>query len=216
MKILIAGAGGHGQVVADILLSRIKAGDKTIQSVGFLDDDAALHQKQVLGLPVLGAVKDCSRFPHNAVIMGIGNNPVRTALFEKLKGEGELFISAIHPTATLGSGVNIGQGTVICAGVVVNVGAVIGHNVILNTGCTVDHHSRLAHHVHIAPGAHLGGNVFVGEGALVGIGATVLPQGQVGAFSTVGAGAVVTTAVPSHTTVVGVPAQIIKRNLPTL
>jgi len=210
MKILIIGAGGHGQVVADILLAMRKAGEKAVQVVGFVDDDTNLHQKQVLDRPVLGTIQDCAHLPHDALIMGIGHNPTRAAIFEKLKAQGEQFFTAIHPAATLGSRVEVGRGSVICAGVVVNVGTIIGQNVILNTGCTVDHHNRLGNHVHIAPGAHLGGDVTVGEGALVGIGATVVPQGQVGAFSRVGAGAVVTGPVPPRTTVVGIPARVSK------
>ena len=79
----------------------------------------------------------------------------------------------------------------ICANVVINPGAVIGDNVILNTGCTVDHHNHIGSFAHIAPGVHLGGDVYIGEGTLVGIGAAVMPQRTVGAWSRIGAGAVV-------------------------
>jgi acetyltransferase-like isoleucine patch superfamily enzyme len=54
---------------------------------------------------------------------------------------------------------------------------------------------------------HLGGEVRIGEGALIGIGAVVLPRVTVGAWSTVGAGAVVTSDVPPGVTVAGVPAR---------
>jgi acetyltransferase-like isoleucine patch superfamily enzyme len=53
----------------------------------------------------------------------------------------------------------------------------------------------------------MGGDVRIGEGALIGIGAVVLPRVSIGAWSTVGAGAVVTKDVPAGTTVVGVPAR---------
>jgi acetyltransferase-like isoleucine patch superfamily enzyme len=95
----------------------------------------------------------------------------------------------------------------ICAGVIVNPGSVIGANVILNTACTVDHHNHIRDHSHIAPGVHTGGEVEIGIGALIGIGATVMPRRRVGAWSTVGAGALVQRDVPAETVVVGVPAQ---------
>ena len=62
-------------------------------------------------------------------------------------------------------------------------------------------------YVHIAPGANLGGDVVVGRGTLIGIGAAVMPQLQLGEWSTIGAGAVVTKNVPAMVTAVGVPAQ---------
>ena len=76
-----------------------------------------------------------------------------------------------------------------------------------NPGATVDHHAAIGDHVHIAPGVHLGGEVRVGDGALVGIGAVVLPRVSIGAWCTVGAGAIVTRDVPPGVTVAGAPAR---------
>lgn len=212
MRVLIVGAGGHGQVVADILLARCEAGDRSLTPVGFVDDDPALTGQTLLSLPVLGPISACAAIPHEALVLGIGANATRARLAEQLQASGEQLLSAVHPSAILGTQVRIGPGSVICAGVVINTGAVIGRNVILNTGCTIDHHNRIGDHAHIAPGANLGGDVTVGPGTLVGIGATVLPQQQIGAWSVIGGGAVVTHPLPDAVTAVGVPARIIRTN----
>lgn len=208
-KVLIVGAGGHGQVVADILLQTSQAGGGCCP-IGFLDDDPSLLGKHVLGLPVLGTVAQWNQFEHDGLIVAIGNNQIRSRIFQSLRSRGGKLLSAVHPAAVLGREVQIGEGVMICAGVVVNPGAAIGDNVILNTGCTVDHHCQIAPHAHLGPGVHLGGQVAIGEGAFLGIGACVLPQRQVGAWSVIGAGAVVTENIPAYVTAVGIPARVVK------
>lgn len=205
MKIILIGAGGHAQVVADLLLQMRHAGTP-LDPIGYLDDNPTLWHTTPLNLPVLGGIEQLPRLPHDGVLVAIGNNTVRQRLFENLQAQGESLITAIHPRATIAPSVTIGKGCMICAHVVINAGTVIGHNVILNTACTIDHHNQIGNHVHIAPGCHLGGNVQIGEGSLIGIGSTILPQKQVGSWSVVGAGAVVTKDVPNGITVVGVPA----------
>ena len=205
-SILIIGAGGHAQVVADILLRSCELGD-SCTLLGFLDDDPELVGREILGIPVVGAISEFLDLDHDAALVAIGDNRRRAEIFDHLVERDNLMAVAIHPAAVVAPDVILGKGVMICAGVVVNTGAVVGDDVILNTSCTVDHHCRIGAHSHIAPGAHLGGNVNVGEGALVGIGASVIPHCSVGDWAVVGAGAVVTRSFPAHATVVGVPAK---------
>lgn len=209
MRILILGAGGHAQVVADILWRMQEAGAE-IAPVGYLDDDPSLTGKRFLDLPVLGAVSELSTVLHDALIVAIGNNETRQRLFERLRNQGEPFAIARHPSAIVAPDVPIGPGSMICAGAVINPASAIGANVILNTGCTVDHHNRIGDHVHIAPGVHLGGDVSIGEGTLVGIGATVMPQRQVGDWSVVSAGSLVHTNLRDRVVAAGMPARVIR------
>jgi sugar O-acyltransferase (sialic acid O-acetyltransferase NeuD family) len=206
VRVLVLGAGGHGQVVADALLCAAARGAE-VEPVGFLDDDPALEGTLALGLRVRGPLAALAATPHDAVILGIGSNRVRKRLYLEFAARGERFVSAIHPRATIGGGVTLGSGTVVCAGAVINTGARVGDNAIVNSGAIVEHHNDVGSHAHIGPGARLGGDVRVGEGTLVGLGAIVLPQQQVGAWCTVGAGAVVLCAVGDGLTVVGVPAR---------
>lgn len=211
MQVVIVGAGGHAQVVADILLRMRDAGEPVVP-IGYVDDDPALTSEVRLGLPVLGTTADLDAIAHDAIVVGVGDASTRKDLYTSLRMRGERFEVARHPSAVIGEGVQVGDGTMICANVVVNPGSVIGSNVILNTSCTVDHHNRIGAHAHVAPGAHLGGDVTVGEGALIGIGATVLPQRRVGAWCTVGAGALVNKDLADGVMVIGVPARRVSQS----
>lgn len=208
-KILIIGAGGHAQVVADILMQAHESGEPVLP-VGYLDDDVSLHGKELLGLPVLGMIDQRGDFSYDRLIVAIGHNATRKQIIDQLREQGESFVIARHPTATIAPDVSIGDGTMICAGVIVNPGNIIGSGVILNTGCTVDHHNQIGDSSHIAPGVHTGGEVHIGEGTLVGIGAMVLPRCHIGRWSVVGAGSVVTSHIPDYVVAVGVPARVIK------
>lgn len=208
-RVLILGAGGHAQVVADILW-QMHQHDETVWPVGYLDDNAALWGQERVELPVLGGLLQVSEVEHDALVAAIGDNTTRSRLFVHWTGHGETFFTARHPQTVIATGAPVGPGSMICAGVVINTGSVIGSNVILNTGCTVDHHNHIGDHVHIAPGVHLGGDVRIGSGTLVGIGATVIPQRSVGAWSAIGAGSVVTKNVADGVMAAGNPARVIR------
>jgi sugar O-acyltransferase (sialic acid O-acetyltransferase NeuD family) len=210
-RIIILGAGGHAQVVADIIFAMSQSRADVI-AAGFLDDDPCLWATSLLGIPVLGGLSTLREVSHDGILVAVGDNRTRARITRDLQACGETFFSAIHPRAVIGTGVRIGQGVVICAGVVVNTATEIGDGVVLNTGCTVDHHCRIGAFGHIAPGVHLGGEVAVGEGTFVGIGASVIPRRCIGAWAAVGGGAVVIRDVPDGLTVVGVPAGPIRKN----
>lgn len=209
-RVLIVGAGGHAQVVADILLLLAASGDWI--PVGYLDDNPELRDRSLLGLPVLGPLYERSAFPHDALVIAVGRNDLRQRLYGMLRAEGAHFATLVHPRATIAHDVVIGPGSVICAGAVIGPGARLGCNVIINTAATVDHHNRIGDHCHIAPGAHLGGDVQIGDGCLVGLGALIMPQRSVGAWSIVGAGALVHRSLPSGVTAVGTPARVIREH----
>jgi sugar O-acyltransferase (sialic acid O-acetyltransferase NeuD family) len=208
MRVLIIGAGGHGQVVADILMAASRQGAREY-ACGYVDDDETLSGHILWTVPVVGSIDERHRFDHDAVILGIGDNSSRRRLFEQLLRSRERFVTARHPSAILSASSVIRHGSVVAPGAIVNVGACVGCNVILNTGCSIDHHCVIGDHAHIAPGARLGGHVTIGHGALVGIGAIVLPGRRVGAWSVVGAGAVVTRDIPDGVTAVGSPAHAV-------
>ncbi len=103
----------------------------------------------------------------------------------------------IHPAARIGCGIMFDHAT----GLVIGETAVIEDDVSILHGVTLggtgkdqgDRHPKVRHGVMIGANASIIGNIEIGEGAKVG------------------AGSVVMSDVPAHTTVVGVPAEIVGR-----
>jgi sugar O-acyltransferase (sialic acid O-acetyltransferase NeuD family) len=203
MKLLIAGAGGHGRVVAD-------AAERSSRwsEIAFLDD--RLGQMNLAGVwPIVGRFSDLEiavrRF--DGFVAAIGDARLRIALLARGAAAGCEVPAIVHPAAVVSAYASIGAGTVLMAGAVINIGARLGTGCIVNTGATVDHDCILDAGVHVCPGAHLAGDVTVGARTWIGIGAIVRQGIRIGADATLAAGAVCVTDVPENVTVVGVPAR---------
>ena len=195
--VAVIGAGGHAAVVASVLIA---SGQEVF---GFFDDSASTWGTTILGIPVRGALRQLAESGSVRAILGFGDNRARKVMAEQLRVQ---WVTAVHPFAWVHPGVLLGPGTVVCAGAVVQPGARIGSHVIINTRSSVDHHARVGDYAHLAV-AHIAGGASVDEGAFLALGSFVLPKINVGAWATVGAGAVVTKPVEPGLTVVGVPAR---------
>ncbi|WP_214793311.1 MULTISPECIES: acetyltransferase [unclassified Exiguobacterium] len=204
--IVIFGAGGHAQVLIDILeltgLYRI---------AGIYDDSPNLIGKFILGYPILGKIS--SNVAIRKGIIGIGDNDQRALIEHRIREQMPdfEFISAIHPSAIIGKNVTIGPGVAVMAGSVVNPNTRLEAHSVVNTMSSVDHDCHLAPFSSVAPGAHLGGNVRLGERTFVGMGATVIHNIHIGSDTVVGAGATVVSNLPSQAIAYGTPAKVTRR-----
>ncbi|MDT5271706.1 MAG: hypothetical protein QOH49_3892 [Acidobacteriota bacterium] len=211
MAIYVYGAGGHGKVVADILLSA-GVGDVA----GFVDDDECRWGSEVLGLPVRGGGEWLRREAANApvaVALGIGENAVRQSVAERCRAWGLELVTPLHPSATVARSARLGAGTVVMAGARINPDAFVGEGVIVNTGAVVEHDTFVGDYAHLSPNAAMGGASRLGSRAHLGLGAVILPGIEVGDGAVIGAGAVVARDVPEGVVAFGVPARV-RRRLP--
>jgi sugar O-acyltransferase (sialic acid O-acetyltransferase NeuD family) len=200
-KLIIIGASGHGKVVADIAIKMNKW-----QSIAFLDDDQAI--KASMGLEVIGKTADAFTYKDEAdFFVAIGSNATREKIQEKLIEEGLNVVSLIHPSAVIGTDVEISMGTAVMAGVVINSSSRIGKGCIINTSASLDHDNAIEDYVHISPGVRTAGSVRISKGTWVGIGSVVSNNVNICSGCKVGAGAVVVKDITDPGTYVGVPVK---------
>lgn len=212
--IYIIGAGGHGRelnsYVRDLQRARWRGALR-----GFLDD--AIAPGGYNGVSVVGAIdalREADLAAEPGYITAFGDNRIRrkvVARLETLYDEKLRPWTLIHPSALVGCGSEIGEGTCLAPGSIVTAKTTIGRHAILNVKAAVSHDCTLGDFVNINPGATVCGWVSIGEGAYIGAGAVIKDRINVGPWSVVGAGAVVVRDVPAHTTVAGVPARIMEK-----
>lgn len=195
-KLMILGASGHGKVIADI--ARLSGYEK----IEYLDD--ALNAP----IPTIGTVADHTRFlASHDFIVAIGNNAIRERITKMLRAGNADLATLIHPAATIGSNVTIGEGTVIMAGAVINADASVGNGAIVNTCSSIDHDCTVGDFTHVSVGSRLAGTVTVGDRTMIGAGAVVINNRSICADCMIGAGAIVVENIKESGTYVGVPAK---------
>lgn len=206
LPFIILGAGGHGRVLLDVIIS------SGLQAIGFTDIDENLHAVSIYGIPVLGRDIIIQNYSPDRILLGNGIGSVastvkRKAIYRDMLMMGYRFGSIIHPNSIVSPFANLANGVQVMAGAVVQPGASVEENAIINTAAVIDHECVIGKHSHVGPGAVISGGVTLGEGVHVGTGACVLQGVFIGSQALIAAGAIVTRDVTQGSKMAGVPAK---------
>jgi len=213
MRYLVIGASGHAQEVAwslrEQLASRGERGE-----LRFFDDGVARGALPSGLGAVVGTVDEVTRHLDGdevALVLGVGIPRTKVALVARLEPLALRWTTVVHPRATIGPNVALGDGTYVAAGAIVTVNVRIGRFVTVNMHCQVAHDDVVEDFATLHPDVHLSGKVTIGEGSELGTGAVVIPGLRVGAWAVLGAGAVAVRSVPGGACYTGMPARTIAR-----
>ena len=139
-SLLIIGAGGHGQVVAEC------AEACGYEKIDFLDDN---NPDAVGGIERLEEkVTD-----YDGVIISIGNNDIRRELITRLQNINAPLTTLIHPRAYVSPTAVVGSGSIILPAAVIHTNANIGTGCIVSIGALIDHDAVVEDFSHINTGA---------------------------------------------------------------
>lgn len=210
--LVVVGIGGFGREVLD-LVSAVNAA-RTMPAfdlLGSIDDHPSrtnLTRLDALGTPYLGTVDDWLASGRTArFVVGIAHPEHRSAVDERMVRAGAVAATLVHPSATVGAQVRLGEGALVCAGARLTTNIVLGRHVHVHVNATVGHDSTLEDFASVYPAGAVSGSCHLGRGTTVGAHATVLQGLVVGQGAFVGAGAVVTRDVADRVVVKGSPAR---------
>jgi sugar O-acyltransferase (sialic acid O-acetyltransferase NeuD family) len=157
---------------------------------------------------VLGKISELSKIDYNLnVVVAVGDPIIKSKIASEITNPKISFPVLIHPTAGVGLGIELGAGTIITAGCQLTIDIKTGAHVLINLNSTIGHDVSIGKFTCIMPGVHLSGFVILEDHVLMGTGASVLQHLRIGSGARVGAGAIVTKDVDSHSTVKGIPAK---------
>lgn len=210
-SIVVLGAGGHGRETVSLIRESESRTAGRWDLLGVLDDvepEPALLA--ALGIHWLGPIARLQNM-RAGVSVAIGDGSTRARLQMQARDLGSTPATLIHPSASLGADIRIGEGCYVGAQTVATTHVRLGEGVQVNVACSLSHDVTIGDFATLAPGVRLAGGVVVEAGAAIYTGATILPRVRVGRGAVVGAGAVVTGDVSAWETVVGNPARPIAR-----
>ncbi len=197
----IFGVSGHSNVIASIIYTKYK-------KIFFIQIDQQSHDNIINEEDFFGNIENNY---NQDVFIGIGENKIRTRVYEKLVEKGITPANCIADNAFIAHNAVFGNGVVICPGCVIGAKAVIGNNAIVNSLSSVDHDCELGDNSQVTAGVTFGGWARAGKNCFFGIKSAVVPRITVGDNSIIMAGSLVHKDVPENVMVGGVPARIMKQ-----
>lgn len=201
--LVILGAGGYAREIVDI----VDALEPDFELLGFVTGDGTTHTTAASsGLEVIGS-DDALADIDAAYVIAIGDGAVRERLDRTATAHGLRPATLVHPAATIGASVRLGNGAVLAAGARLTNNITIGRHSHVNLNATVAHDCVLGDYVTVNPLAAISGACVLEDRVTVGTGAAVIQHRRVGAGSTVGAGAVLLHDVKTGVTALGNPAR---------
>lgn len=213
-SIIILGARGNSIDVLDAIQDNdLKKGN--ISCIGFLDDCDTLQSTNIQNLPVLGKIKDATKFHHTFFVNSIGspkNYRQKKSIIHASGIKNNQFLSIVSQYSHIARSATIGYGSVALVGSVVASEAIIGNHVILLQNAVVNHNTIVEDFVSIAAGASIAGDCYIKQGAYIGTNACIRGGITIGEYALIGMGAVVTKNIEPGVTVVGNPAKVLYQN----
>jgi sugar O-acyltransferase (sialic acid O-acetyltransferase NeuD family) len=207
--VIIFGANYLGRAAREIFETN------QVEVYGFLDDDKALHGKEIDEVSVLGSTDDdgflkligkkCEAF------VAIDDNRLRKTAVKMLNEVRKVQpVNAIHGRAIISKRSEIGHGNYIDVDVTIAAGTKIGAHCIFHAKASIGVEVNIGSFVQIGSGSQVNQNVTIEDEVFIGSGVVIVAGVTIGKGARIGAGSVVVASVGAGETVFGNPAAKLK------
>lgn len=168
-KLLILGAGGFGQAVAEVATLLEKWSD-----IDFVDDrwPELTHVKTYSVISNLKNL-DLIDLENYEAIVAVGNNQLRYQWYTRLEQLNVLLTTIIHPSVIKSITSIIDLGVIIMAGCILGTATRIEKGVILNIGTLLDHDVIIKSYSHLSVGVGVAAGQTIKEFSFLDVGTKV-------------------------------------------
>ena len=190
-------------------INDINCFSKTINILGFIDNNFENIGNLYHGIPVLGGLNDLKYLPEDVSLVNTiaSKTEIRKEITHSFIQQGFSFLNIIHPSINIDS-VTFGQGNIVYENSMIHPQVKIGSHNVISSCSGIAHECYLGDYNFIGPASYICGKVKICDLVYVGVGAKVLPRLTLESNSLIAAGAVVISDVKSNTRVRGVPAKL--------
>ena len=168
-KLLILGAGGFGQTIAEVaeLLDNW-------ENISFVDDRWP-EQKQAGHYTIITNIQALPTMNLHSfeAIIAVGNNQIRQKWQQLLLDLSIPITTIIHPQTVIAPSAKIGQGVSIMAGCVIGTNTIIQDGVILNIGTLLDHDVIIEDFCHLSVGVKVAGGKRISQQTFLEVGTII-------------------------------------------
>jgi sugar O-acyltransferase (sialic acid O-acetyltransferase NeuD family) len=208
--VIIFGANYLGRAAREIFETN------QVEVYGFLDDNKALHNKEIDEVSVLGSTDDdgflkligrkCEAF------VAIDDNRLRKSAVKMLNEVRKTQpVNAIHQRSSISKRSDIGHGNFIDIDVVIAAGVKVGSHCIFHAKATIGVEAVIGNFVQVGSGSQINPGAIVEDEVFIGSGVVIISGVTIGKGARVGAGSVVVASVGAGETVFGNPAAQLKK-----
>jgi sugar O-acyltransferase (sialic acid O-acetyltransferase NeuD family) len=212
-KVLIFGGPGPASVIGEAIIHANSIGYNEYEFSGFINDKGIGNY--IDGYPILGTLSDTPKLIKRGyyfiyTIYKIGGQVERIQWFRDLNIPNDRLATFVHPLGYVAPNSDLSSGCVVMPGASVSGNTKIGTGTLLMNGAAIGHDNEIGAHNFFTAKCCLGSWIKTGLGVWVGLNSTVRGRTELGDYSAIGIGSVVTKNVGANEIWIGNPAKFYK------